>query len=543
MKFAVNSKEMKRIDAYAIEKIGIPSMVLMERAASKVAERIIDFGSKKDKFLAVCGIGNNGGDAVAAARILYLLGYDTSVRLIGEECKASDQMKQQLQIARNLGMFVGVGQSMAEYTSIIDGIFGIGLSKSSEGCFLEAIKEINASNAMVYSVDIPSGISADNGQIMGEAVKADITVTFGWSKCGLLLYPGVEYAGKVFIEEIGFPDCLDRQASSGVCYYDESDIQYFPERSRNGNKGSFGTVLVIAGNQVMTGAACLAAEAAYRMGSGLVKVLTSKQGVAALHQRLPEALTEEFSPDFEENTEKVERLLSTADVVLFGSGIGISSFSRQLLTTILGKVKVPLVLDADALNILAANLDQEEEQLSENEKADWREDVFSGRQQFRTEKLKEWLPMGTIVTPHLKELSRLLRISVPVLAADLIDIANRSAYNNSLVYVCKDARTVIGYSHNCYLNVSGNHGMATGGSGDVLAGMISGLLAGGMLPYEAAKLGVYLHGLSGDAAARKMSAPFMLASDILSSLQDIFISSEKTHYAKLRAPASMLRLT
>ncbi len=503
MDYSVNAAQMKLIDKKTIEDIGIPSVVLMERAACAVVQEIEKLPGRK--VLAVCGTGNNGADAVAAARILFLRGYEVSILLPmldgnGEICSGagvSDEMKCQLSIARKLKLHICNNADFSEYSIIIDGIFGIGIRRNIEGIYADVIRKINETEAKIVSVDIPSGISADNGKILGCAVRADITVTFGLVKNGLLLYPGADYTGRLVVADIGFPkQVIDEVAPNCFTITKTAPDKLLPKRRNDSNKGTYGKALIVAGSDEMTGAAYLCAKAAYRMGTGLVEVLTTPKAAEIIRNNLPEAICTV------RNNETIN--INKATVIAVGPGLGKSEKAALLLDEVIKNCNVPLVLDADALNILSERMD------------------FLGLAgiKSRISYLQELLPKGTILTPHVKELSRLLGISVNELKAGLFDIAYEMTYNTKLIFVCKDARTIVAYDNYRYINQSGNNGMAKGGSGDVLTGIITGLIAGGYDCVEAAVKGVYLHGCFGDKAAEKLGQHAMLAGDILDSITD-----------------------
>lgn len=496
MKYAVNSKEMKLIDDYTIRVLNIPQIELMERAANQVVDVLMSRIKKTDRILVVCGSGNNGGDGIAAGRILYKQGYHVAILFIGDEDKASDGFRTQMSITRNLGIPTENHDKLDEYNIIIDAIFGVGLSRPVEGVYEEIIHKINAANCTVFSVDIPSGISADNGKVMNAAVKADFTVTFGHQKLGLILYPGTDYAGEVNVADIGFPEEATYQVKPEMVYYEPEDLKKLPARKNYSNKGTYGKVLVIAGSKGMSGAAYLSAKAAYRTGAGLVKILTSVENRIILQSLLPEALfsaydDEAFSKD--NLTQKLFEDLTWADTIVIGPGLGQTQTALDLLDTVLGVTKVPVIIDADGINLLSEHL--------KNRLQD-----CSGQ---------------IILTPHLMELSRFMKIPVSDIANNLVDTALQCSYNNNLIYAIKDARTIVAQGDKRYVNVSGNNGMATGGSGDVLTGIIAALIAQGMPSYEAVCLAVYIHGLAGDAAATERGTYSMMAGDIVASIEQV----------------------
>jgi len=517
MKYAVDSKEMKKIDHYAVEVLKIPATVLMERAAKEIVAVMKKQINKADRILAVCGPGNNGGDGIAAGRILYIQGYHVAILFIGEEDKASEQTRTQLDIAHNLGITIENYNKLHEYNVIIDAIFGVGLSRPISGEYEVIINEINKNDNLVFAVDVPSGISADNGCLMNTAIKADYTITFGFQKQGLLLYPGAEFAGKITIADIGFPEIAAKQAGLNTFYYEPEDVKRLPARKNYSNKGTYGKVLIIAGSKGMSGAAYLCAKAAYRTGAGLVKVLTSAANRIIIQTTLPEALFaayDEMGISLEESKQKLQEDLSWASVIVIGPGLGQSQMAVDLLDLVIKNTKVPIIIDADGITLLSKRLDLQS-QIMQNLST-----------QSRINYLRELLSEQTILTPHLKELSRLLGITISDISNNLIDTASQCSYNNKLIYAIKDARTIVSQHQNRYINVSGNNGMATGGSGDALTGIIAALIAQGKQPYEATCLGVYLHGLAGDTVAREKGTYSLMASDIVNSIEKVIMTKE-----------------
>ncbi len=514
MRYLVTGEQMKEIDGYTIGTVGIPSLVLMERAAMAVAREAEKLAGKADSIWAVCGTGNNGADGVAAARMLALKGYSVTVILAGSEERGTREFHTQLEIARKLGL------SIAEWKDfipgrcglVIDGIFGVGLSREVEGEYREILEKISSMEVPVVAVDIPSGIHSTTGQVMGAAVKAAVTVTFGWEKLGSVLYPGREYCGRVVIEDIGFPPVSFQKAGPSAWTYEKEDLSGLPLRSPGGNKGTFGKVLLIAGSKGMSGAACLAALAAYRMGAGMVKIMTVEDNRTILQQLLPEAMVTSYEPEevtgsesdagFPDDSEKsccaawerrMERECAWADVIVAGPGLGQEPHVRFLIRSLLTSVYVPVVLDADALNTMA-----------------------------RYPELEQYYTENIIITPHLGEMSRLTGRSVEEIQKRVADTATEYGSRHGIVCVLKDAATVVaGRDGQCYVNTSGNSCMAKAGSGDVLAGTIAGLLAQKMEPFDAAALGVYVHGLAGDRYRAKHGPAGMLARELAEELENI----------------------
>jgi len=495
MNHLLNAIEMRQIDEYTINVLGIPSLVLMERAALETTHIIRSRIQKSDRIIVICGAGNNGGDGIAIARMLYLKGYNVKAFFTGDVTKASDETKKQLKIIKNLGLSEyndNVDLNHAEV--IIDAVFGIGLSKPITGKYSEIIRAVNESKATVYAVDIPSGINCTDGKVMGCAVKADHTVTFGYNKIGLVLYPGADYAGEVHVVDIGFPKQAADHVNPRTAVLEASDLSELPKRRSYSNKGTYGKILVIAGSRNMSGACYFSAKSAYSTGAGLVKVLTAHENRVILGSSLPEAILETYN-EGAINQEAVKKAISWADVIVLGPGLGLSDAARQLVNVTLCTSKVPVIIDADALNILAKDM-----------------------------KPLRNRTCPVILTPHIKEMARLVDMETAQITENLIEICKGVSVNERLICVLKDARTIITAPEGkTYINMSGNNGMSTGGSGDVLTGIIAGLAAGGTATnifggrelFKAAVLGVFCHGLAGDAACKAKGEYALLASDII----------------------------
>ncbi|MDO5291643.1 MAG: NAD(P)H-hydrate dehydratase [bacterium] len=491
MEFVVDGKTMKKLDDYTINKIGIPSLVLMERAALAFTNVLLEKIESTDSIIVLTGPGNNGADGVAIARLLKLKGYQVEVYIMGETKQFSIQLKEQISIAAKLGVNFINNAKICEYTVVIDAIFGIGLGRSVGGNVAEVIECVNNCDNQVFSVDIPSGIHSGCGKVMEHAIRADYTVTFGYQKVGMLMYPGCEYAGRVSVADIGFPTIEFAKLIPTGFIYQKEDLKLLPSRPSNSNKGSFGKVLVIAGSKNMSGACYMSAKAAYRMGAGLVKVLTVEENRTIMQTMLPEAIISTYhSERIENELSKIQEDIRWASTIVLGPGIGISASSRTLLSLILKEAQVPTIIDADGLNLLAELGKLEEAPLNEH----------------------------MILTPHIKEMSRLLHIELNEVRENAIEIAQKISKEKNYTLVLKDARTLVAGNESLYINTSGNDGMATGGSGDVLTGVIAGLLAQGMRPYQAACLGTYIHGMAGDIAAQKLGKYSLMATDIIEYL-------------------------
>lgn len=535
MQRLVNREMMQEIDRITIEEIKIPGMVLMERAGLKVYEHILKLLDSKagayqpsessvdktSKVLVVCGTGNNGADGVATARMLHLLGVEVEIKLLGSLEKATEQMQEQLIIAKNLSVPIITEPTYNDYSIIVDAIFGVGIARPITGDYETVIAKMNSSKAKVVAVDLPSGINADDGSVMNIAVRADVTVTFGYQKVGLIRYPGCEYAGTVFVEDIGFPACVYDQMMQNhfewnqAITFTKEDLNLIPMRPQHSNKGTFGTVLVVAGSKGISGACYFSAKAALRMGAGLVKIMTVSENRQIIQTALPEAVLityEEEELKQEESRASYQKVIESADAIIVGPGLGTSQQSKEVMQLVLKHTKVPTIIDADGINILA-------EWVTRSVKTNY--DIEEDSDELlrkRVDYLKEILPESVILTPHMKEFSRLIHKDIQKIYKKFIDTVDICSYNKLLIYVIKDSITTVAQGNQRYYNTSGNDGLATGGSGDVLTGMIGGLIAQGLDPYYAACLGVFVHGLTSESYSKQQYSGSMLASDIIEQL-------------------------
>lgn len=526
MKWLLNSRQMKSVDEYSINNIGIPSLVLMERAALAVKDRIVSMSctaccasAPKFRVLCVCGRGNNGADGLAAARLLSQAGFNAEIMLAGGDKEGTSEYETQRRIVKNMGLVHRNSVHMEEYDYIVDAIFGIGLSRDVAGVYRDIIENINqakneAPHIKVVSVDIPSGISADSGEVKGAAVKADETVTFGYNKLGMVMFPGAEYAGNVTVADIGF---AKKGGAETVAYtYTAEDIKNIPKRRDDVDKGKCGKILIAAGSKDMGGAVCMSAGAAYRSGAGLVRVYTHSANRDVLLGAVPEAIPLVYSDIYTDEDEKaLKASCQWADCIVAGPGLSCDDTARHILRIVLenadGKV---VIMDADALNIVAA--DKEFRGLVKN---------FAKRRIKDCAKNRD----GTescgciIVTPHVGEMSRLLGKDIPSIKENPVESAADLANELSVICVLKDARTVITDGKYIYINTTGNSGMATAGSGDVLTGIMAGMAEAGFDTYfEAAVMAANVHGVSGDMCRLRLGAYGMKAWDIIEQLPEVY---------------------
>ncbi len=495
MRYLPGACQMKEADQYTIHTLGVPSLVLMERAAAACVKYMRERDMDLSDVCIVCGSGNNGGDGFAIARMLIEDGHRVTAVMAGNKERCTSECKEQIRLFEKAGGIVGNEFEAGEYSIIIDAVFGVGLSRNIEGRYAKLLDAMNESRALKFAVDIPSGISADTGNVLGIAFAADVTVTFQEMKFGMGIYPGKEYAKEVVIADIGISGAPFKEDPEVVCKLTEQDYRaLLPARMEDSNKGTYGKVLVIAGSKGMCGAAYFNAKSAYLAGAGMVRIYTAEENRAVLQTLLPEAVMTAYE-DFDEK--ELLRLLSWADVVCMGSGIGMEETAKKLAETVFRNNRRPCVVDADGLNLMAGHPKAFEQRLHDQ----------------------------YILTPHMKEMSRLTGMSVKEIKEDRLKALKRflGDKNAGVTCILKDADTVT-YTDGkrACLNCSGNCAMAKAGSGDVLAGLTAGLLAQKRGCFEAAVLGAYLHGRAGDSAREEKGVYSVLAEDIMKHISIAF---------------------
>ena len=522
MQYVVTSAEMRRCDQNTSEHFGMDSKVLMERAALAVAARIGEWKTchettRAPRALVAFGHGNNGGDGVAVGRILTQHGYQVTFMSVGEGNVYSQLARQQMDIVRAYGYQIDTfsnireNKSQMDWDIIVDAMFGIGCNRPLEEEYAQAvgmienIKKVHKDDLLVCAVDMPSGISADDGQVCGTAVHADMTVTFNFAKVGQVMYPGCEYTGKLYVEDAGITQAGFLEKMPGAFLYDEKVSDLLPERVSYGNKSTFGRILIIAGSSQISGACTLCATTCYRSGAGMVRIFTAAENRETIQTMLPEALLDTYTADAaQENLAGIRAALRKAmkwsSALCIGPGIGTDAVAHCLLETVLREYTRSVVLDADALNLIAED-ESLQQLLREYQTPD------------------KW----AIITPHVAEFARLYGSTVPECKKNILTWPRELAEKYRCTVICKDARTVVAdaQSSQIYLNVSGNSGMATAGSGDVLTGLLGALSACGESAFKIACMGSYLHGLAGNLAAREYGEYYMLAGDIMKSLQQV----------------------
>lgn len=491
MKYLLTGEQMRAADHYTIEKIGLPSMVLMERAALKVVECMereqLDFSN----ILVICGAGNNGGDGYAVARLLFMKGYHVEILFAGKEASRSTENALQANIAEELQIPLIRNLEKKEYTVIIDALLGIGLKREITGTYAKLLETVNHMSGVKVAIDIPSGIHDTTGMEMGIAFHADLTVTLAFQKTGLFFQNGSLCSGKIVTADIGIPQMIVSKDKTVTYSYEREDLyQEFPKRKKNSHKGTYGKVLFIAGSKGMAGAAYFNAKAAYAVGAGVVQIYTHEENRAILQTLLPQAIITTYH-SFEPET--LNTLFAWADIVGIGSGIGTDEIAAKFVQYTLQHVQTPCLVDADGLNLLSEHM--------------------------------EWLDMiqsQMIFTPHMKEMTRLLHCEMKELQAHRMEMLSEFISQYPVVCVLKDARTLVAENNTqVYLNQSGNSAMAKAGSGDILSGMIAGILAQQTECCKAACLGVFLHGLAGDCAKTHKGTYSVSADDIIDGISNV----------------------
>ncbi|MBQ3038317.1 MAG: NAD(P)H-hydrate dehydratase [Clostridia bacterium] len=487
------SEQMREIDRLAGELGGIPPVVLMENAAISCVEEI---NSEVKKAVIFCGKGNNGGDGFAIARHLYNRGVEVSIYLVcGTDFKGDALINYEIISKYPIDIyefdeaeFIDINR----YDIIIDAIFGTGISGEIYGAAHNAIELINTSNVYTMSVDIPSGVNADNGQICGICVKADKTVTFAAYKHGQLLFPGADFCGELVVKNISIPEYIISDRNININVSDKSYVKsIIPVRNKNSHKGDYGKILIIGGSVGLSGAVCLAANACIKSGAGLVTVAVPD----VINNIIEEKLTEPMSMALSSRdghldkscADVLKNKINDFDVCLIGPGAGRSEDIVYILREILRTSEIPVIIDADGLWALSQN----QEMLQE-------------------------CRCNVVLTPHEMEMSRICGYELEYVADNRLYVSERYATENGVTLILKGPHTVVtSVAGEQYININGNCGMATGGSGDVLAGMIAALCAVCENETQAAVLGVYLHGLSADIAVKKTGEISLVAGDII----------------------------
>jgi hydroxyethylthiazole kinase-like uncharacterized protein yjeF len=512
----VTAEAMRGIDRVTIDEYGVSSSALMERAGLAVAERIRGLFERR-KVIVLSGGGNNGGDGIVAARNLFNWGWNVRVLLLATENKLSPDCRAQYKTAKKMKVPIefktGISKADLHSALVVDAIFGTGINNPVRAPASDIISFLNRSESPVLSVDMPSGISSDHGRVMGEAVRADYTVTFGLPKVGHLFHPGAEYTGKLFIEDIGFPPGLLTAESLYIETIERTDASLLvPARPANSHKGDYGRVLIVAGSRGRTGAALMAAKACLRAGAGLVTMGVPETLADVFQSRATEEMVLPLpdkgngSLSVEAAKEILSYISGGADVLAIGPGIGVSSDITKVMRELIANSATPMVIDADGINSINGDAGI-----------------------FRKAK------SPVILTPHPGEMARLMKIDgrdgsaeAAAVEVDRVGLSLSYSKKTGTYLVLKGAPTVVAEpGGKVFINTTGNPGMATAGAGDVLTGIVAAFLGQELNPLDASVLGTYLHGLAGDIAASQKGMHSMIATDIIEHLAGAFAALKK----------------
>ncbi len=504
-------ESIREIDRYTIEDVGIPGPVLMENAGRAVADEVTSLLDEdflepiNSEIVIICGRGNNGGDGLVAARHLYNRGYKVRCFILAERNDLSGDAAVQSKIAENIGVDIRyspspsvVGKALKSAHAAVDAIFGSGLKREVRGAAAKIIEQLNKFPGFIVSVDIPSGLHGDTGEVLGTAVKADSTVTFGFPKKGFFMGDGPDLCGEVRVVDISL--ALPPHFRGPFIRLNNPSLLrgFIPKRKKASHKGTYGTLYTLCGSEKYSGAAVLCAQAAIRAGAGLVKMGADKKLHSLVKRHVREAVGD-ILPSIGEvgPSEMVSKILAGskgASAFVIGSGLGDPSAWRPVLAELLPKIKVPVVLDADALNALGS-------------------DTVSVLKKSKS---------TFVLTPHPGEFARIKGIKTSELRFRRIEEASALAADSLAVVLLKGYFTVISSpTGDSWINISGNPGMATAGAGDVLAGMLGGYLAQGVDPVTAARAAAFIHGAAGDAAALTVGENALAAGDLLNFIIEV----------------------
>ena len=517
----LTASQMQRIDRLTTERYGVPSLALMEDAGRSVVEfltaRLAPLADHR--IVILCGKGNNGGDGLVVARLLREQGFNPRLLLFADPEGLRGDVAVNWARLRTSGLpeiietiewWRSNVESLANTTLFVDALLGTGLAKPLEGFLLEVVRDVNMRfpTAKVVAVDLPTGISADTGDLIGEHLRADFSVTFTAPKIAHVFPPACEYVGEWVVNQIGTPaEALESDATLSLNYADREAVRWIVKpRPAAANKGNYGHVLIIAGSLGKTGAAAMAARAALRAGAGLATVATAKSALPVVSMLGMEWMTEAL-PETDEGSislralegTQLDKLVEKKSVLAVGPGLGAHPETAEFVRAVVNKYPLPLVLDADGLN------------------------AFAGRMELFHQDVR---PVGaTVFTPHPGEMARLTGKTIAEIQSDRVAVAREFSQQFGVTLVLKGFRTLIASPDGqVWVNPTGNPGMATGGTGDVLTGLTAGLLA--QFPAhpvgEVATAAVYLHGLAGDLAAEEFGQQSMLAGDLLEKIPSAY---------------------
>lgn len=472
------SNEMKEIDFRAVNEYGIPGIVLMENAAWSILKHLEQLGAKN--IVIVCGGGNNGGDGFALARLLFARGISVAIYCFKDASKIKGDAKINFEILLKMGIKINndieeLKRDIKIADIIVDAIFGTGLTGEIKGLYREVIEIINSSSKYILSVDIPSGIDSNSGKMLGTSIFADETVTFGCMKYGHLLSLGREASSKVYVENISIPQaCIDKQKIRTETNYRDFPYKLFKDRKRETNKKDYGRVSIIGGSNSMSGALILAAKASLNAGCGLTLCALPESIIDRVGSNVVEAtylVCQEKQGIIDIKNDELNELIEKSDSIAIGPGLGRAEHIKDIISYLIYNSKAPLIIDADGLNALC-----EVKHIIHEAKS------------------------KIILTPHPGEMSRLTGYKADYINNNRVHVAINFAREHNCILLLKGSSTVITDGDRVYINTTGNPGMATGGSGDVLTGIIASFAAQGYDEYDSAVLGAYIHGIAGDKA-------------------------------------------
>ena len=503
--------QMRTMDRCAIEDFGISEMILMENAGGAAHRVLTDhFPAAGKKILVICGSGNNGGDGLVVARKILSDGGYPQILMLGDPTRFRGASATNWNIVQGLGIDIFPHAATAEVAElltnshvIVDAILGTGLSKPVEGHYRNVIEQVNSAAVPVISLDIPSGINGDNGQVMGTAIRADLTVTFGLPKVGNLLYPGYQFGGKLYTTHITFPPALTQSEDLAIALNQPPSI---PERTPWGHKSTFGNALFIAGAAEYYGAPYLASMALLKAGGGYATLAAPAPIIPTLAAQgaeivfLPQTATYTGSLALS-NYDGLMDAARPRDMVVIGPGLSLNEETAQLVRNLVQTVPTPLLIDGDAISAVS-----QAPEILANRVGD------------------------AILTPHLGEMTRLTGFSLEAIHENPIGILQDTAAKLRACIVLKGAHSLIGFpDRSVFVNTTGNHAMATAGSGDVLTGAIAAMVGAGLSLDMAVCKGVQLHGTAGDIAAETVGADGVTAGDILESLPAAIRRDRENH--------------
>jgi len=509
--FIVTSDQMKALDQRTIQEMGISGAVLMENAGRGTVEAMLyQFPEQKNGPIHIlCGRGNNGGDGFVIGRYFLNFGAEVNVYLFTSAEKVKGDAKINLDAFLNMGgrilevededSFNSIRNELGHAAIIVDALLGTGLSSEVKGLYRMAIDALNSmENIPIVTVDVPSGLDATTGKILGSAIKANLTCTYGLPKIGLFTYPGRENTGELEIVDIGIPESLIEASGIKTFLLEQDDFTgLIPKRKPDSHKGTYGHVLVLAGSPGKTGAASLAGHAVMRAGAGLVTLGVPNSLRAIVEEKTKEVMTGSL-PDIDDgylgidSWPKLAEMLENKSAIAVGPGLSDKAETGELVLKLIIEANVPMVIDADGLNLVAKN----------------------------KEVLKK-AKMPLVLTPHPGEMSRLIGLTVEEIQEDRIKVASSFAKEHGVIVVLKGASTVIAEPEGkIFINTTGNPGMAGGGMGDVLTGFIASLIGQGIASLDAAKMAVFTHGAIGDFIAEERAETGILASDIAEKIPE-----------------------